>query len=228
MSNFKDYIDVVYNTKDRPLTSYPSLLIKYLIKRYSIKINSKLLEVGCGRGEFINQFISNKIDGYAIDISEVSKKYFPNIKLKICNIEKEGLPYSDNFFDVIYSKSVIEHFYNPEIYFTEIYRILKPGGLVITLCPSWEYNYKTYFEDYSHRTPFMLQSLNDIQSIHGFENINVEFFRQLPILWKYSHLKALAEISRLIIPSKFKKYSKWIRFSKEIMLLSSANKPMLK
>jgi len=86
----------------------------------------------------------------------------------------------------VYSKSVIEHFHYPERLVQEMYRVLKPGGLAITLCPSWEYNYKMYFEDYSHRTPFMLVSLRDIQIIHGFEDVQVGFFRQLP------HFGALA------------------------------------
>jgi hypothetical protein len=65
-----------------------------------------------------------------------------------------------------------------------MYRVLKPGGLAITLCPAWDYNYLIYFEDYSHRTQFMLESLRDIQIIHGFEDIQVEFFRQLSSTWQ--------------------------------------------
>ena len=34
----------------------------------------------------------------------------------------------DNFFDIVYSKSVIEHFHNPDKLISEMYRVLKPGG----------------------------------------------------------------------------------------------------
>ena len=70
----------------------------------------------------------------------------------------------------------------------------------------------------------MSESLRDILFIHGFKNVSVEKFRQLPIIWKFKFFIILAEITRLIIPRKLKNF-KWVRFSKEIMLLSTANKP---
>lgn len=108
-----------------------------------------------------------------------------------------------------------------------MHRLLKPVGLAITLCPAWEYNYRIYFEGYSHRTPFMLESLHDIQIIHGFEEVQVEFFRQLPSTWQGMATVAipLAEITRLLSPTLLKKRSKWVRFSKKIMLLASSRKP---
>ena len=48
----KNYIDVVYNDINRPLTDYPSKLSSFLYKKYNLKKGDKLLEVGCGRGEF--------------------------------------------------------------------------------------------------------------------------------------------------------------------------------
>jgi hypothetical protein len=56
--------------------------------------------------------------------------------------------------------------------------VLRPGGCVLTLCPDWYFNYGIYFEDYTHRTPFMPSSLRDILLIHCFENVAVEHFRQ--------------------------------------------------
>ncbi len=59
------------------------------------------------------------------------------------------------------------------------------------------------------------------QLIHGFENVHVERFRQLPILWGAGGwLLPFAEITRVLAPNFLKPYSKWVRFSKEIMLLS--------
>jgi SAM-dependent methyltransferase len=159
----------------------------------------------------------------------VAQRYCPEADLKTADLETQPLPYPDNYFDVIYSKSVIEHFYYPEKLVQEIFRVLKPGGKVITLCPDWEFNFRIYFEDYTHRTPFMQSSLRDIQLIHGFDNVNVERFRQLPILWSAwgGALVLLAEVTRIFTPSFLRTKSKWVRFSKEIMLLSSAIKPLL-
>lgn len=222
----RDYVDVVYNEKYRPLTTYPAQLARYLFERFNIKQGDRFLDVGCGRGEFLRGFIDCGVQGHGVDRSRTAERYCPEADLRTADLENEKLPYPDNYFDVIYSKSVIEHFYYPEKLVHEIYRVLKPGGLVITLVPDWEFNIRIYFEDYTHRTPFMQSSLRDIQLIHGFENIGVERFRQLPILWGDGRLLLpLAELTRIITPSFLRNHSKWIRFSKEIMLLSSATKP---
>lgn len=223
-----DYVDVVYNESDRPLTSYPSLLARYLFDRYKIKPGERLLDIGCGRGEFLQGFIDCGVDGYGVDRSTAAQKYCPRAQLRIADLENEGLPFEDEFFDVVYSKSVIEHFYYPEKLVQEIRRVLKPGGLMITLCPDWMFNYRIYFEDYTHRTPFMQSSLRDIQLIHGFESVEVGLFRQLPILWGGlgKWLLPIAELTRLLVPDYFKQHSKWVRFSKEIMLISSSTKPL--
>lgn len=225
----RDYVDVIYNETDRPLTEYPQQLASYLFNRYDIKKGANFLDIGCGRGEFLKGFINCGVNGHAVDQSSAAREYCPEAELRNSDLENDGIPYPDNFFDVVYSKSVIEHFHYPERLIKEMYRVLKPGGVAITLCPSWEYNYRIYFEDYSHRTPFMLESLRDIQIIHGFDDVQVEFFRQLPSTWHGMAKVALplAEITRLLLPMMFKKNSKWIRFSKEIMLLASSRKPTM-
>lgn len=229
MNNKKDYVDVVYDENIRPYTDYPSIFIKYLISRYNLKPGSKILELGCGRGEFLNEFSLNGLDSHGIDQSDFAKKKFPKLVVEIINIEKEKLPYKDNYFDIVYSKSFIEHFYYPDFIFQESRRVLKDNGIIITLTPEWQYIYKTFYEDYTHRVPFSNDSLKDIHKINGFKNIEVESFKQLPILFNSSgYIKILinliSEFTRLIVPNYFKTRFKWVRFSKEIMLLSSANK----
>ena len=117
-----------------------------MVKRYKIQENSKILEIGCGRGEFINEFVNLNMVGYATDESDIAKKNYPNLIFSKTDLTIEKMPYEDNFFDVIYSKSVIEHFYYPEKILKEAYRVLKPGGIIITLTPDWEFIYKSFMK----------------------------------------------------------------------------------
>jgi hypothetical protein len=73
--------------------------------------------------------------------------------------------------------------------------------------------------------------------ITNFKNVEVESFKQLPLLWDQKNntktilmkfLKILLKLSsfltRVLIPDYFRLKIKWVRFSKELMLLSTANK----
>ena len=146
----KNYLETIYNLNSKKLTNYPKKLINYLIGRLDIEKNKKILEIGCGRGEFLNEFFLSGLDSYGIDFSDFVKNFFPKLKFKSVDLENEKIPYDDNYFDIVYSKSVIEHFYYPEKIFQEAYRVLKPGGIIITLTPEWQYIYKSFYEDFTH------------------------------------------------------------------------------
>lgn len=223
-----NYLETIYSQKKKPFTEYPKKLINYLCNRFDLKDNDKLLEIGCGRGDFLNEFKKKKLDIYGVDQSNYSQNFFSDLNFKKVDVTKDKLPFEDNFFDVIYSKSFIEHFYFPEIIFKEAYRVLKPGGKIITLTPEWSYVYRFFYEDHTHRVPFTKVSLRDIHEMNKFKNIEVESFIQLPILFEKNFFSLffnfLSVLTRILVPDRFRMQNKWIRFSKEIMLLSIARK----
>ena len=226
--NQSNYLETIYNENTAPFSDYPKKLISYLFNRFKMSKNQKILELGCGRGEFLNEFVKCGLEVHGVDISDYSQKFFSELNFKKVDMENEKLPYQDNYFDFIYSKSFIEHFYYPEKIFKEAYRVLKPGGMIITLTPEWKYIYKSFYEDFTHRVPFTKVSLKDIHSMNNFNSINVESFIQLPILFEKNFISKiyliLSTLTRILVPDYFRMRNKWIRFSKEIMLLSSARK----
>lgn len=220
MSN---YLKVVYNKSERPYTDYPGKLCNFIFQNFNLKRGMKFLEAGSGRGEFLRHFKNLGLDVYGVDVDEEAPSYIPDVLIKISNIEKDGIPFPDATFDIVYSKSLIEHFHYPECYLKEAYRVLKPGGVLLTLTPDWESNYKIYFDDHTHRTPFTIISLNDIYKIYGFEKVSVFKFRQLPIVWKYPFLNYFCAAIANFIPIRAKiKFFKW---SRELMLCGSGVKP---
>lgn len=225
-SSEKDYVSVVYDERIRPSTDYPDRLTRYLVDRYRLARGQRLLDLGCGRGEFLRGFRRCGLQVYGADQSSAARQLCPDAEIRIADFENATIPYEENFFDVVYSKSVLEHFYYPERLVREIRRVLKPGGLAITMVPDWEHNIRIYFEDYTHRTPFMLSSLRDIQLIHGFQDVRVERFRQLPFLWKRPWLNPFCTLLAMVTPSAAREHSKLVRFSKEVMLLASGVKPL--
>ena len=232
MNRKRDYVEILYDEKLKPFTDYPGKLANYIFNINKMKPNDKFIELGCGRGEFLKGFSELGLECYGLDKSGYAEKVCKNAKIFKNDILKEKIPVEDNYFDFVYSKSFIEHFYYPEEVFKEIYRVLKPGGVVITLTPSWIDNVKIFYEDYTHRTPFTEISLSDIHKIEGFENITVKNFVQLPLIWENKDLKDnnfylfISKLTKYFIPNILKEKSKWVRFSKEVMLMSVAQKPL--
>jgi len=62
----------------------------------------------------------------------------------------------------------------------------------------------------------------------GFKEITVESFKQLPIIFENRFFSKifyfLSFLTRILVSEKFRMKNKWVRFSKEIMLLSVSKK----
>jgi len=218
----KNYLSVVYDEKSHPYSDYPKKLCAYLFQSFGFKEGMKMLEPGCGRGEFLKNFKDLGLDVVGVDASPEAIAFVDGLDIKLCDIENEKLPFDDNTFDVIYSKSFIEHLYYPEKYLEEAYRVLKPKGMLLTLVPDWESNYKIYFDDFTHRTPFTKMALTDAYKMYGFQEVRVFKFRQLPIVWKYPIMNYLCTFISPFIPVRTQ--NKFFRWSRELMLVGIGKK----
>ncbi|MCL2061659.1 MAG: class I SAM-dependent methyltransferase [Firmicutes bacterium] len=94
----------------------------------------RVLDVGCGNGSLIYA-LKQKADihAYGIDISpqmiaECRKRY-DGIDFKVSNGEQ--IPFEDNYFDTVIICCVLHHLNNPQSFFTQAHRILKPNGTLI-------------------------------------------------------------------------------------------------
>ena len=218
-----DYLKIIYDLKSHPKTSYPEKLVKHLFNSFELKKGQIFLEPGCGRGEFLNEFNKLGLKCHGIDLSNFAGSMVDNIEvIKGIDLEKDTWPYPDDFFDIIYNKSLLEHLNNPDKFLVEARRVLKPDGKILCLVPDWESNYKTYFDDFTHRTPFTKVSLNDIYEITDFKNIKVVKFRQLPIVWRFPLINVFCSIISPFIPVRTK--NKFLRWSRELMLIGYAQK----
>ena len=219
---YKNYLSTVYSEKERPKTDYPKKLCKYLFDKFELKQGMKLLEVGCGRCETLNNFSNLKLEVCGVDTSHEAPSFSNGAKIKICNVENEKLPFENESFDIIFSKSLIEHLDNPDNFLIEGYRLLKKNGIFITMTPDWEVNYQIFFDDHTHKTPYTKVSLLDVFRMYGFNKTKVEKFRQLPIVWKYPILNYFCATISPFIPVRTK--NKFLKWSRELMLIGYAAK----
>ncbi len=120
-------------------------LIRWLFEKrlniiYNIiktKKHSKLLDMGCGDGFFLEKIKDLELKKYGIDISEkrikrASKK--SNAKLLQCPAEKT--PFENNFFDIVVCTDVLEHVQDSTQVINEIKRIVKKNGIIFISFPN--------------------------------------------------------------------------------------------
>jgi len=133
-----------YNTKRLQY----SLAMRFLKKIQNIE-DKKILDMGCGMGEFINILHKKGIEcvvgveGSQNSCDYVSKKGFVCRRV---NLEEGTLPFKDEEFDVIISLEVIEHLWNTKKYLGEISRVMKKDGYVLFTTPN--YNHYRYRIDH--------------------------------------------------------------------------------
>lgn len=106
-----------------------------VLKKY-VKNNDKILDLGCGNGRLVKLFYGLKIDYIGIDVSKkllkIATQKYPNYKFLQFNGLK--LPFKKESFDNVYCLAVFHHIPSEKYrlkFLSEIYRVLKPNGLLI-------------------------------------------------------------------------------------------------
>lgn len=221
----KSMLEVEYKLTDKPLTNFPRKLVQYLTKRF--QLDGKLVDIMSGRGEHAQAFDDLGLDVWCVDMSPAAPEVFNkrNQRLIKCDVDTEDLPFEDNYFDVVFCKSAIEHV-NPDHLVSEMYRILKPGGKIIILTLDWWYTYRMHYIDHTHGygCPWTKHSLRLILEAYGFNNNVVENFYYLPFTWGNRWGKILCTLIRTLLPYPYidnftNPIWKLIRFSNEVQIL---------
>lgn len=112
-------------------------LTDHLKKHIDLK-NKRILDWGCGPGRIIRHIpnvIGNGCEYFGTDYNEKTiawcSKNLPNIQFNKNSLNAK-LPYEDNYMDVIYGISIFTHL-SEQLHFEwfdELYRILKPNGIM--------------------------------------------------------------------------------------------------
>lgn len=99
--------------------------------------NKKVLDAGCGTGWFSKIAVDR---GGVVTSMDLGEKLLSKVAMK-CNSERIvgsilEIPFSDNFFDFVVSSEVIEHVPDPYKAMQELFRVLKPGGIMVLTTPN--------------------------------------------------------------------------------------------
>ena len=114
---------------------------RYLMTGMDKIKDSLILDLGCGAGENsvyftlkgANCIATDYSDGMLHVVDELAARY--NVKVKTQVVDAMNIPYPDNTFDYVYIANTLHHV-DFDKCTNEIYRVLKPGGKMLSWNPS--------------------------------------------------------------------------------------------
>lgn len=102
-------------------------------------ISGKILEAGTGKGYFALALAQKGFNFTSFDISDTEQKY-ARLNLMYYGLEQqvhfdvadaESLPYTDNFFHIIFAVNMIHHLSSVGKAINELIRVLSPSGKIV-------------------------------------------------------------------------------------------------
>lgn len=115
----------------------PQYCIKKEIEYLGVELNKKkILDAGCGVGSLskvLSSMYEAEIHGCDASAGRINeaKKNIDGVHFFEADIT--SLDCSNNTYDIIFARFVLEHTTEPEKILNELYRVLKPGGIIVII-----------------------------------------------------------------------------------------------
>ena len=150
---------------------------KKLIGKYFNKSNGKILDIGCGAGDFLQYMKENHWNINGVDTSNKARK-IANKKLNIKVMDPKDWINKKEKYDVITCWHSLEHVHEPWVYLDKIKKSLTLDGFLIVALPNYQSTdakiYKEFwaaFDTPRHLYHFTIKSMNKTIKPHG---LNIE------------------------------------------------------
>lgn len=143
-----------------------------------VRPGSRLLELGCGNGEFLETMRSLGwlVHGIEPDPKAVAAAVKRGVEVQANRLDEAG--FEDASFDAISMNHVVEHLHDPVNTLSQCLRLLKPGGTISIATPNLESRgHRIFGRDWhflhapNHLVLFSTQSLCSLLSRLGYRDI---------------------------------------------------------
>lgn len=172
MSHAPKELSLIYHRRFARTAQYRNKVWRVLVRDFFqkwIPSNARVLDLGCGYGEFINNIVAGK--KLAMDLNPVVTQHLaPDVEL-IQQDCSAPWPFPDGSLDVIFTSNFFEHLPDkPSLGRTLIQalRCLKPGGRLIAVGPNIKYLHGEYWDFYDHHVYLTETSLGEAMEINGY------------------------------------------------------------
>jgi ubiquinone/menaquinone biosynthesis C-methylase UbiE len=115
----------------------------YDVAEFQKHAGHKVLEIGCGTGTDLLQFVKHGAIATGIDLASSHVDLARNRVGELARVyqaDMRHLPFANDSFDYVYSHGVLHHSDEPEKAVREMFRVLRPGGRInIHVYAFWSY-----------------------------------------------------------------------------------------
>ncbi len=144
-----------------------------------IKSDSKVLEVGCGRGDFISK-VHQDIGAETVGLELNKNSALSNPELIVEESVQEHAEKKPNFYDVVCSFQVLEHISDVGSFLMAKTKCLKPGGIMIICVPNNDSFIKLDHFNLLNMPPHHMglwneESLRSLSNELGLEHVKTSF-----------------------------------------------------
>ncbi|MDR3444400.1 MULTISPECIES: methyltransferase domain-containing protein [unclassified Dyella] len=144
-------------------------------------IDAPVLDIGCGRGEWLELLRDHGLTARGIDLNRVFADICRGYGLDVMEGDAIKILTSlqDNSIGAITSMHLVEHlsFEQVIVLLDEARRVLRPGGVIVLETPNPEnpsVGSHTFYMDPTHRNPLPPEALRWIVEARGFQSARVE------------------------------------------------------
>jgi len=194
-------------------------------------LRGRVLEIGCGRGEFILEAVEHGLEAVGVEYAEASASQARALvegraRILTGDIDSANLP--DGSFDYCVFADVIEHVRDPAAFIERVWRALKPGGTVFIATPSidsptarlmrenwmeFKLEHLSYFNRHTLDQLLHRHHFSDIQTGAGYKVLTLDYisshFQRYPV----GGLLGLIPKALRILPASVREEPRFFRSS---------------
>lgn len=111
-------------------------VIRHMAGKYPICAGTKILDVGCGQGVALEHFKKMGAKALGITLGDDDIAACRALGFDVRKMDQSFLDFTDDAYDAIWARHVIEHSVFPLFTLAGFYRVLMPGGLLYLEVPS--------------------------------------------------------------------------------------------